>query len=416
MLGWCCCDHWEHWKDWTPRRSDDRHSLPALADAAPAPSRQPAGLAQRQRQSSARRCGERLSASRVRNALAESDPLFRYADAHHRDRRERREDDRAVRLRRAQLLVRRPAQRRRLSASTPRPVLARRFLRSQAARNFCPTRRRGRPRPTGACTTAAASSRTSRSSIDAMEAVYAKPNSAADYERMAQTMEYDSERAMFEAYSRNKYNSTGVIQWMLNNAWPSMIWHLYDYYLDAGARLFRHQEGLRAAAHSVLLRRPFHRRRQQHLCSCARIFTPASMCTTSRGTSSTAPSPPSIPAPTAHSVSSLFPENLFSGAERIFFIDLSLTDATGHVVSHNFYWVPGTLTAFDWAKTDYTHTPAARHEDLTALAHLPAAQVAAHAEIENTAHGREIHVHLANQSNGAGIPGACRGRAQTRAD
>ena len=20
MLGWCCCDHWEHWKDWT---SDD---------------------------------------------------------------------------------------------------------------------------------------------------------------------------------------------------------------------------------------------------------------------------------------------------------------------------------------------------------------------------------------------------------
>ena len=39
---------------------------------------------------------------------------------------------------------------------------------------------------------------------------------------------------MFEAYGRNKYTSTGVIQWMLNNAWPSMIWHLYDYYLDAG--------------------------------------------------------------------------------------------------------------------------------------------------------------------------------------
>jgi hypothetical protein len=38
------------------------------------------------------------------------------------------------------------------------------------------------------------------------------------------------------------------------------------------------------------------------------------------------------------------------------------------VVSRNFYWVPGTLTTFDWSKTDYTHTPAARHEDLTALA------------------------------------------------
>ncbi len=72
----------------------------------------------------------------------------------------------------------------------------------------------------------------------AMEAVYAKPNSADDYERMAQTMEYDSERAMFEAYSKNKYTSTGVIQWMLNNAWPSMIWHLYDYYLDTGGGYF----------------------------------------------------------------------------------------------------------------------------------------------------------------------------------
>src|SRR5277367_3996710 len=43
---------------------------------------------------------------------------------------------------------------------------------------------------------------------------------------------------MFEAYGRNKYTSTGVIQWMLNNAWPSMIWHLYDYYLDAGGGFY----------------------------------------------------------------------------------------------------------------------------------------------------------------------------------
>ena len=52
-----------------------------------------------------------------------------------------------------------------------------------------------------------------------------------DYERKAQAMTYDGQRAMFEAYGRNKYTSTGVIQWMLNNAWPSLIWHLYDYYM-----------------------------------------------------------------------------------------------------------------------------------------------------------------------------------------
>src|SRR5258708_22587662 len=51
-------------------------------------------------------------------------------------------------------------------------------------------------------------------------------------------MTYDGERAMFEAYGRNKYVSTGVIQWMLNNSWPSLIWHLYDYYLVPGGGYF----------------------------------------------------------------------------------------------------------------------------------------------------------------------------------
>src|ERR1051325_9178250 len=44
-------------------------------------------------------------------------------------------------------------------------------------------------------------------------------------------MTYEGERAMFEAYRRNEYTSTGVIQWMLNNAWPSIYWHLFDWYL-----------------------------------------------------------------------------------------------------------------------------------------------------------------------------------------
>ena len=57
-------------------------------------------------------------------------------------------------------------------------------------------------------------------------------------------MAYEGERAMFEAYGRNKYTSTGVIQWMLNNAWPSMIWHLYDYYLRPGGGYFGAKKAL----------------------------------------------------------------------------------------------------------------------------------------------------------------------------
>ena len=52
-----------------------------------------------------------------------------------------------------------------------------------------------------------------------------------DFLRKSSAIVYEGHRAMFEAYECFRYNSTGVIQWMLNNAWPSNIWHLYDYFM-----------------------------------------------------------------------------------------------------------------------------------------------------------------------------------------
>jgi hypothetical protein len=49
---------------------------------------------------------------------------------------------------------------------------------------------------------------------------------------------YESHRAMFEAYASHKYNSTGVIQWMLNNGLPQHIWHLFDWFLNAGGAYY----------------------------------------------------------------------------------------------------------------------------------------------------------------------------------
>ena len=232
---------------------------------------------------------------------------------------------------------------------------------------------------------------------DAMAAVYAKPQSAADYERISQTMEYDSERAMFEAYSRNKYTSTGVIQWMLNNAWPSMIWHLYDYYLDAGAGYF----GAKKACEPVHIQYSYDDRsivvvnstyeRVAGLHASAHVRNVAWKELYSEEAAVDAGEDSS-------QIVFTIPESLYSDAERTFFIDLTLTDNSGKMVSRNFYWVPGTLTTFDWPKTDYTHTPAARHEDLTALANLPPAELIAHAESVKTARGTELRVELQNPS------------------
>lgn len=46
----------------------------------------------------------------------------------------------------------------------------------------------------------------------------------------AQAADYDGTRAMFEAFRVRRGQATGVIQWMLNSAWPSLYWQLYDWY------------------------------------------------------------------------------------------------------------------------------------------------------------------------------------------
>jgi len=69
---------------------------------------------------------------------------------------------------------------------------------------------------------AVANSRPSASILAALEKRYGEAKSAADFAWKSQAMSYEGQRAMFEAYGRNKYKSTGIIQWMLNNAWPGL--------------------------------------------------------------------------------------------------------------------------------------------------------------------------------------------------
>jgi exo-1,4-beta-D-glucosaminidase len=245
----------------------------------------------------------------------------------------------------------------------------------------------------------------------AMSAIYAPPQNAADYTRMAQTMAYDSERAMFEAYSQNKYVSTGVIQWMLNNAWPSMIWHLYDYNLEAGAGYFAtkkaceplHIQYSYGERSIVVVNSTYaavnglHASLQIHGVNWNQLYSADATVNAAEDSSQTVLS---------------IPERFYQGTERILFIDLKLSDDAGRVVSRNFYWVPTTLTIFDWEATDYTHTPAQRYEDLSALTKLPPAQMHATAEVATSAHGREIRVHL--QNTGDGLAFQIRAAARTQ--
>ena len=233
---------------------------------------------------------------------------------------------------------------------------------------------------------------------EAMAAVYAEPHSAADYERMASALEYDSERAMFEAYSRNKYDSTGVIQWMLNNAWPSMIWHLYDYYLDAGAGYYATKKACEPLHiqysyddHSIIVVNSTYAPVEGlHAAIHVRSLDWKDLYSADAMLDSAADSSVRVGG---------VPDSFFLQSGKVLFVELTLKNRSDEIVSRNFYWVPTTLTTFDWGKTDYTHTPAEQHEDLSALTQLPQAQITAQAEIDATNEGHEIRLKLENKSN-----------------
>ena len=394
MLGWCCCDHWERWKDWSAEdltiataslRSQMlrlRHHASLLvwlngSDNAPPTTVERAYLDVEAEThwpnpilsaaSSQVTAGGGLNGVKMTGPYDYVAPSYWYVD---------KQNGGAYGFN---------------TETSPGPAIP--SLASRA--KFLPDPQAWPPSATWSYHFGSGEFANLKVMDSAMEAVYSKPQSAADYERISAAMEYDSERAMYEAYSRNKYVSTGVIQWMLNNAWPSMIWHLYDYYLEAGAGYF----GTKKACEPLHIQYSYDDRSIVVVNSTyervAGLHASAHLHNVAWKELFTEEAPVDAGVDSSQIVFSL-PESLYTDSERTFFIDLTLTDAAGKVVSRNFYWVPGTLTTFDWPKTDYTHTPASRHEDLTALANLPAAKLVAHAEMTKTARGREVRVELEN--------------------
>jgi exo-1,4-beta-D-glucosaminidase len=204
--------------------------------------------------------------------------------------------------------------------------------------------------------------------IDALNARYGQAGNAEDFTFKSQLMTYEGVRAMFEAYSRNKYTSTGVIQWMLNNAWPSMIWHLYDYYLQPGGGYFGTKKATQRLDplygyddHSVWLVSSQYVD-AKGLKLTARIFNLDGTQKFAREVSLDA---------AADSTAKIFELPQVNGLSGSYFLDLRVTNAGGKLVGSNFYWLSTKLETLDWAKSNWYVTPTESYADYTSLAQLP---------------------------------------------
>jgi exo-1,4-beta-D-glucosaminidase len=173
---------------------------------------------------------------------------------------------------------------------------------------------------------------------------------------------------MFEAYSRNKYTSGGVIQWMLNNAWPSMIWHLYDWYLRPGGGYF----GAKAALQPLdpvygyddnaiyLINSRYEEAKELQV-----VTTVLNLDMTEKFSNETTVD---VGADAATKIVSL-PE--IADLSDTYFISTRVLDSERNLRGSNFYWLSKKPETIDWAKSNWFTTPTLSYADFTALSQLP---------------------------------------------
>jgi exo-1,4-beta-D-glucosaminidase len=227
----------------------------------------------------------------------------------------------------------------------------------------------------------------------ALDERYGPSKSLEEFATKAQVMCYEGERAMFEAYGRNKYRATGVIQWMLNNAWPSMIWHLYDYYLRPGGSYFGAKKGCEPLHiqysyddHSIVVVNSYYRD-FQGLKAIAKVYNLDMSEKYSREEAVNV---------AADGVRRLFAIPAIQGLSPVYYVQLTLGDAAGKVVSSNFYWLSTREDALDWENSTWYRTPNKVFSDFTALNSLPRAELRATATAEVKGEDRITHVTIEN--------------------
>ena len=240
----------------------------------------------------------------------------------------------------------------------------------------------------------------------ALKATYGPASGLEDYVMKSQAMAYDAERAMFEAYARNRYTSTGVIQWMINNAWPSLFWHLYDYYLQPAGGYF----GTKKACEPLHVQYSYDDRSVVVSNSLSEKFSgisvKAELYDFDLRRQFSKEMTLDIDSDSVRRVTTIPPASGGS-VSPVYFLKLTLYDSEGKLASSNFYWLSRKAANIQWSKTEYfdgdtsgssIYTPASPYDDFTALNHLPKVRLDAAAKIERDEAGLRVRVSLRNPS------------------
>lgn len=200
---------------------------------------------------------------------------------------------------------------------------------------------------------------------------YGEVKNAEDFSFKAQAANYETMRAMFESFGAAKPVTTGIIQWMLNAAWPKIVWQLYDYYLVPNGAFY----GAKKGSEKVLLSYNYADQGVyfvnnglddvRNASAEIRVFDMQSKEIFKKVLSV------SIAPNESKKIMDLPVKEILaaSSSTSVYFIDLSINMSGND--NHNFYWLSSTKDILNYEESDWYYTPITQYADFSSLSSLP---------------------------------------------
>ena len=234
------------------------------------------------------------------------------------------------------------------------------------------------------CTAAASDMNSTRQLQETINGLYGGFDGLNDFVRKAHAVDYDGTRAMFESFRVRVPKTTGIVQWMLNSAWPSIYWQQYDWYGVPTAGYY----GTKKACEPVQLLFDYATRKvyavnesldPKELTAAVQVFDAASKPIGKETKTVKVGYREVVP---------VFDLKRYDGKPH--FVALALADGDTPVAD-NFYCLPAKDNEYNWKKTNWYITPITAWSDLGFVFKQPAA------EVEMTVEGGKVT--LVNKSD-----------------
>ena len=211
------------------------------------------------------------------------------------------------------------------------------------------------------CTASSSEMNTLARLTEVINARFGASKTIDEYLHRADLLSYEGTKVMFEAFRVSIPRATGIIQWMLNSARPSVYWQLYDYYLQPNASYYAVKRGNQP----VQLIYDYQRRavfavnetRQDVTLNAAMRLIAGTMDQQDQKTLTLA----------AGSVVKAFDVSATSDV----FLFLKASDTAGAEIAVNDYFLPFERDEYDWKNTNWVTTPITRYASYRALNNLP---------------------------------------------